>query len=393
MGFFVTGFPEVENAQSGESLPECASLNNVHSATRQSDFSVDPLAVEIDKLFGKGTILKFGRGIAERVSVIPTGLISLDAALGIGGLPCGRLTEIFGPESGGKTTLALQIIAQVQTANGTAVYIDADRTLDATYAHANGVDTSKLLVVRPNHAEQALELVRELVRRQIDIVVVDSTAALAPKDEFEGEVGDNFDGVKASLISQALRQIVGPLAESRTCLLFINQLRFKLSTVFGNSETTPGGVSIQHHASVRIDVRRVQIIKDGETAIGQCTRFKVVNNKLASPQRDTHADLLFARGYSQEADLLDYVIRQGLITLTQVHSSKENRAQNGAKALAIASQIYTFKGQCLGDNRQSACLFLRGNSEMKRQINRALRDQRGLPDFSFRKANSAGVGG
>src|SRR5258708_23398188 len=270
--------------------------------------------LQMDKQFGKGAVLALGSRTALPVTVISSGSISIDAALGVGGFPRGRVVEVFGPESSGKTTLALHVIAEAQAAGGTAAFIDAEHALDPGYARKLGVDVDNLLVSQPDCGEQTLEIVNALVASGvIDLVVVDSVAALVPKAELEGEMGDSFMGLHARLMSQAMRKLTGAVAKANACLVFINQVREKIGVVFGNPETTTGGLALKFYSSVRVEVRRSAAIKDGDVIIGNRTKIKVVKNKVAAPFRDTEVDILYGEGISRDGDLLDYGATQGLV--------------------------------------------------------------------------------
>src|SRR6187455_3819170 len=281
-------------------------LEDLKERTKAIDMAVG----QIEKQFGKGSIMRLGGkdGIAP-IPAISTGSISIDYALGIGGVPRGRVVEIFGPESSGKTTLALQVIAEAQKAGGMAAFVDAEHALDAAYAQKLGVELDNLLVSQPDNGEQALEIVEVLIRSGgVDVVVVDSVAALVPKAEIEGEMGDAQMGLQARLMSQALRKLTGAVSKSKTCLIFINQLREKIGVMFGNPETTTGGRALKFYSSVRIDIRRIGAIKDGENVVGGRTRVKIVKNKMAAPFREAEFDVMYGEGVSREGDLIDIAV-------------------------------------------------------------------------------------
>ncbi len=315
--------------------------------------------LQMEKQFGKGSVLQLGSKSVQQVSVIPTGSISLDAALGVGGFPRGRVMEVFGPESSGKTTLALQVIAQAQAAGGTAAFIDAEHALDPTYARALGVDVDNLLVSQPDYGEQALEITGSLVASNvIDVVVVDSVAALVPKAELEGEMGDSFMGLHARLMSQAMRKLTASVSRANACLIFINQVREKIGVVFGNPETTTGGRALKFYSSVRIEVRRIGAIKDGDQVIGNRTKIKVVKNKVAAPFREVEVDILYGQGISREGDLLD---------LGATHEVVEK-----------SGSWFSYAGERLGQGRDNARLFLKEHTDIRDKLDLAVRQKLGL---------------
>jgi len=317
--------------------------------------------LQMEKQFGKGSVLQLGSRSVQQVSVIPTGSISLDAALGVGGFPRGRVMEVFGPESSGKTTLALQVIAQAQAAGGTAAFIDAEHALDPTYARALGVDVDNLLVSQPDYGEQALEITNSLISSNvIDVVVVDSVAALVPKAELEGEMGDSFMGLHARLMSQAMRKLTAAVSRANACLIFINQVREKIGVVFGNPETTTGGRALKFYSSVRIEVRRIGAIKDGDQVTGNRTKIKVVKNKVAAPFREVEVDILYGQGISREGDLLD---------LAATHEVVEK-----------SGSWFSYAGERLGQGRDNARLFLKEHPEIRDRLDAMVRQKLGLTE-------------
>jgi recombination protein RecA len=314
---------------------------------------------QIERQFGKGSIMKMGEAATTPVEVISTGALALDLALGIGGVPRGRIVEIYGPESSGKTTLALHVVAEAQRNGGIAAFIDAEHALDPTYAKALGVDIDELLISQPDTGEQALEIADMLIRSgALDVVVIDSVAALVPRAEIEGEMGDTHVGLQARLMSQALRKLAGNLNRSKTTAVFINQLREKIGVMFGSPETTPGGRALKFYASVRIDVRRLDSIKDGGENIGNRVRAKVAKNKMAPPFRQAEFDIMFGEGISREGSLLDVAVDQGVVR------------KSGA--------WFTFDNDQLGQGRENAKRFLRENPEVAMQLQAKIYEQAGL---------------
>src|SRR5712672_3190653 len=315
---------------------------------------------QIDKQFGKGSIVRLGsKEAVVQVSTISTGSISVDYALGIGGFPRGRITEIFGPESSGKTTIALQVVAEAQKIGGMAAYIDVEHALDPAYARKLGVDVDNLLVSQPDYGEQALEITNALITSgSIDVLVVDSVAALVPKAELDGEMGDSFMGVHARLMSQAMRKLTGIVSKSNTCLIFINQIREKIGVMFGNPETTTGGRALKFYSSVRVDIRRIAAIKDGDVVTGNRTKVKVVKNKLAPPFREAEFDIIYGEGISREGDLIDLGAAQNLVE------------KSGA--------WYSYKGERIGQGRENARQFLKDNPEVRKKLDMELRKALGL---------------
>ena len=315
---------------------------------------------QIEKQFGKGSIMRLGaKDVIAQIPAISTGAVSLDYALGIGGVPRGRVIEVFGPESSGKTTLALQVIAQAQKTGGMAAFVDAEHALDAQYARKLGVDLENLLVSQPDNGEQALEIVEVLVRSGgVDVVVVDSVAALVPRAEIEGEMGEAQMGLQARLMSQALRKLTGIVSKSKTCLIFINQLREKIGVMFGNPETTTGGRALKFYASVRIDIRRIGAIKDGDVVVGGRTRVKVVKNKVAPPFREAEFDVMYGEGISKEGDLLDLAVDR--------------------KIVEKSGTWFAFSGERLGQGRENVKQFLKDNPATCKAIEEKVRRELGL---------------
>ncbi len=314
---------------------------------------------QMDKQFGKGSVLMLGSKSALPVEVISTGSIAVDNALGTGGFPRGRVVEVFGPESSGKTTLALQVIAEAQRAGGNAAFIDAEHALDPTYAGKLGVDLDNLVVSQPDYGEQALEIAQALVSSQaLDVIVIDSVAALTPKAEIDGEMGDNHMGLHARMMSQALRKLTASVSKANTCLIFINQLREKIGVMFGNPETTTGGRALKFFASVRVEVRRATPIKDGETIIGNRTKVKIVKNKIAAPFREAEVDILYGRGICRESDVLDLGVLQGIVEKS--------------------GSWYSYKGERIGQGRDTARQTLIDQVELCQRIETELRTALGF---------------
>jgi recombination protein RecA len=327
---------------------------------KERNKAIDIAVGQIEKQFGKGSIMRLGqRNAFAPIEAVSTGAISIDYALGIGGLPRGRVIEIFGPESSGKTTLALQVIAEAQKGGGMAAFVDAEHALDAQYAQKLGVELDNLLVSQPDHGEQALEIVEVLIRsNSVDVVVVDSVAALVPKAEIEGEMGEAQMGLQARLMSQALRKLTGVVSKSKTILIFINQLREKIGVMFGNPETTTGGRALKFYASVRIDIRRIASIKDGDQVIGGRTRVKIVKNKVAPPFREAEFDVMYGEGISKEGDLLDLAVEKRIIE------------KSGA--------WFAFGGERLGQGRENAKQFLKDNADVRQTIEDRVRKELGF---------------
>jgi len=322
--------------------------------------AIDAALAQIDKQFGRGSVMRLGSSERIDVPAIPTGSLSLDAALGVGGVPRGRVVEIFGPESSGKTTLALHVIAEAQKRGGMAAFVDAEHALDAGYAKKLGVDIDNLLVSQPDSGEQALEITEVLIRSgAVDVLVIDSVAALVPRSELEGEMGDAQMGMQARLMSQALRKLTSVVSKSKTCLIFINQLREKIGVMFGNPETTTGGRALKFYSSMRLDIRRIAAIKDSDAVVGSRAKVKVVKNKVAAPFREAEFDILYGVGISKEGDLLDLGVAQRIVE------------KSGA--------WYSFDGERMGQGRENVRVFLKENPDIRQELEDRLRQGLGLP--------------
>ena len=323
--------------------------------------AIDMAVSQIEKQFGKGSIMRLGEegALVPDLPVIPTGSISLDIALGLGGIPRGRVAEIFGPESSGKTTLALHIIAESQKQGGNAAFIDAEHALDVTYARKLGVKTDELLISQPDNGEQALEISEVLVRSgAVDVLVVDSVAALVPRAEIEGEMGDAHMGLQARLMSQALRKLAAAISKSMTAVIFINQIRMKIGVMFGNPETTTGGNALKFYSTIRLDIRKIGMIKDGENVTGHRTRVKVVKNKVAPPFREVEFDIMFGEGISREGDILDLGVEENIVE------------KSGA--------WYSYKGDRIGQGRENTKAFLKEHAEITRELEEKILDKAGI---------------
>ena len=321
--------------------------------------AIDLALVAMDKQFGRGTVLRLGADNIVPVSVISSGCLSLDAALGVGGFPRGRVVEIFGPESSGKTTIALQVIAQAQKTGGAAAFVDAEHALDPQYARKLGVDIDNLLISQPDTGEQALEITAALIAcGAIDVVVVDSVAALVPKAELEGEMGDSHMGLHARLMSQALRKLTGVVARTNTCMIFINQIREKIGVMFGSPETTTGGRALKFYSSVRVDIRRIGALKDGDAIIGNRTKAKIVKNKVASPFREAEFDILYGEGASREGDLLDMGVARNLVEKS--------------------GSWFSYGGERMGQGRENSRVYLKEHPEAAQKLDEDLRQVLGI---------------
>jgi recombination protein RecA len=323
------------------------------------DKALDTALAQIERAHGKGAVMRLGEQTRAPMEVIPTGAISLDVALGIGGLPRGRVVEVYGPEGSGKTTVALHAVANAQRAGGTAAFVDAEHALDPEYAQKLGVDTDALLVSQPDNGEQALEIADMLIRSgAIDIIVIDSVAALVPRAEIEGEMGDSHVGLQARLMSQALRKLTGALNNSKTTAIFINQLREKVGVMFGSPETTTGGRALKFYSSVRLDVRRIETLKDGQDAVGNRVRVKVVKNKMAPPFRQAEFDILFGEGISREGNLIDLAVENGIARK--------------------AGAWYTYEGDQLGQGKENARKHLKDNPDLADEIEKKIKEKLGI---------------
>jgi recombination protein RecA len=328
-------------------------------APADRDKALDTALASIDRQFGKGSVMRLGDEVRVPIEVIPTGSIALDVALGIGGLPRGRVIEIYGPESSGKTTVALHAVASAQRAGGIAAFIDAEHALDPDYAQKLGVDTDALLVSQPDTGEQALEIADMLIRSgALDIIVIDSVAALVPRAEIEGEMGDSHVGLQARLMSQALRKITGALSTSGTTAIFINQLREKIGVMFGSPETTTGGKALKFYSSIRLDVRRIETLKEGTDAVGNRTRCKIVKNKMAPPFKQAEFDIIYGQGISREGGLIDMGVEHGFVR------------KSGA--------WYTYEGDQLGQGKENARTFLRDNPDLADELEKKIKEKLGI---------------
>ncbi|GAB33919.1 recombinase RecA [Gordonia otitidis] len=329
------------------------------AAPQDREKALDLALAQIDKNFGKGSVMRLGEESRQPIEVIPTGSIALDVALGIGGLPRGRVVEIYGPESSGKTTVALHAVANAQAAGGIAAFIDAEHALDPDYATKLGVDTDALLVSQPDTGEQALEIADMLIRSgALDILVIDSVAALVPRAEIEGEMGDSHVGLQARLMSQALRKMTSALSSSKTTAIFINQLREKIGVMFGSPETTTGGKALKFYSSVRLDVRRIETLKDGTEAVGNRTRVKVVKNKVAPPFKQAEFDILYGQGISKEGSLIDMGVAEGFIRKS--------------------GSWFTYEGDQLGQGKENARKFLLENTDIRDEVEKKIKEKLGI---------------
>jgi len=340
-------------------MAEIARKAPVKEDRRERDKALDLAVSQIEKLYGKGAIMKMGSAALVPVAVIPTGALELDHALGVGGIPRGRVIEIFGPESSGKTTLALHVIAEAQRRGGSAAFVDAEHALDANYAKMLGVDIDDLLISQPDTGEQALEITEVLVRSgAIDVIVIDSVAALVPRAEIDGEMGDSLPGLQARLMSQALRKLTAAISKSKTCVVFINQMREKIGIMFGNPETTTGGRALKFYSSVRLDIRRISAIKDGEEVVGSRVKVKVVKNKVAPPFREAEFDIIYGEGISRLGSLIDLGVAQRIVEKS--------------------GSWYAFGGERIGQGRENAKRFLHDNPAVADEIEGKVRAALGI---------------
>lgn len=346
--------------------------SGAHEIDPRRKAALDTALAQVEKSFGKGSAMRLGDRPEQNVEVIPTGSLALDMALGIGGLPRGRIVEIFGPESSGKTTLALHVVANAQKAGGVAAFIDAEHALDPVYARHLGVDTDSLIVSQPDNGEQALEIADMLIRSgALDVIVIDSVAALVPKAEIEGDMGDSHVGLQARLMSQALRKMTGALAQANTTAIFINQLREKIGVFFGNPETTTGGKALKFYSSVRLDIRRIQTLKNGDEAVGSRTRVKVVKNKMAPPFKSAEFDVLYGEGISKEGSIIDMALQSNVIKKS--------------------GSWFTYNGDQLGQGRENVRKYLKDNPELSDEIETKVKEAFGLiePTDQFAEGDEA----
>ena len=349
-----------------------AQESGAHEIDTRRKAALDTALAQVEKSFGKGSAMRLGDRPEQNVEVIPTGSLALDMALGIGGLPRGRIVEIFGPESYGKTTLALHVVANAQKAGGVAAFIDAEHALDPVYARHLGVDTDSLIVSQPDNGEQALEIADMLIRSgALDVIVIDSVAALVPKAEIEGDMGDSHVGLQARLMSQALRKMTGALAQANTTAIFINQLREKIGVFFGNQETTTGGKALKFYSSVRLDIRRIQTLKNGDEAVGSRTRVKVVKNKMAPPFKSAEFDVLYGEGISKEGSIIDMALQSNVIKKS--------------------GSWFTYNGDQLGQGRENVRKYLKDNPELSDEIETKVKEAFGLiePTDQFAEGDEA----
>ncbi len=347
--------------------PEMAATG---TATPDREKALDAALLQLERAFGKGSIMRLGDGQIAEVEVIPTGSLGLDYALGVWGIPRGRIVEVYGPESSGKTTLALHVIAEAQRAGGVAAFIDAEHAFDASYAKGLGIDLGNLLVSQPDNGEQALEIVETLVRSSaVDLVVVDSVAALTPKSEIEGDMGDSHMGLQARLMSQALRKLAAITSKSHTAIIFINQIRMKIGVMFGNPETTTGGNALKFYATIRLDIRRIASIKEGDEVIGSRTRVRVVKNKVAPPFREAEFDIIYGKGISGSGELLDMAVNYNIIEKS--------------------GSWFSYKSERLGQGRENAKKFLEENFPILDEVMHAVKDKLGAAGTAVRAGNGA----